>query len=149
MILLWFYKDSTRKLWLPMTSSDVLGRPRTSQDLIWIIMISYNLSMILQWLYNETMISNDLLRPPRTYQDLPGPPNNLQAPPLPPTPQAFDESTNRFSDDVWVILRRWLALKFPPCGACRDLWLLWIHALLHNNLQELLWSHLHTFTFEY
>ena len=43
--------------------------------------------------------------------------NYLQAPPLPPTPQAFDESTNRLTDDVWVIFRRWLALKFPPCGA--------------------------------
>ena len=42
---------------------------------------------------------------------------DLQAPPLPPTPQAFDESTNRLTDDVWVIFRRWLALKFPPCGA--------------------------------
>ena len=41
----------------------------------------------------------------------------LQAPPLPPTPQAFDESTNRLTDYVWVIFRRWLALKFPPCGA--------------------------------
>ena len=56
---------------------------------------------------------------PRTY---------LQAPPLPPTPQAFDESTNRLTDDVWVIFRRWLALKFPPlwrpvatCGCCESM----------------------------
>ena len=44
----------------------------------------------------------------------------LQAPPLPPTLQAFDESTNRLTDDVWVIFRRWLA----PVAPCRDLWLL-------------------------
>ena len=48
----------------------------------------------------------------------------------------------------WYSEGGWL-WNFPPVAPCRDLWLLWIHALLHNNLQELLWSHLHTFTFEY
>ena len=36
-----------------------------------------------------------------------------------------------------MIFRSWLALKFPPPVApCGNLWLLWIHALLHSNLQE-------------
>ena len=54
--------------------------------------------------------------------------NYLQAPPLPPTFQAFDSSTNRLIDDVLVIFRRWLALKFPPmwrpvatCGCCESM----------------------------
>ena len=39
---------------------------------------------------------------------------------------------------------------FPsPVAPCGNLWLLWIPALLHSNLKELLWNHLRTFTMKY
>ena len=39
-----------------------------------------------------------------------------------------------------------LFLLVTPCD---NLWLLWTHALLHSNLQELPWNHLRTFKMKY
>ena len=50
----------------------------------------------------------------------------------------------------WYSGGGWLALKFPPPVApCGNLWLLWIHALLHSNLQEVAPSNLITFTIKF